>query len=153
MTQCCCNQPGWCDRHQCYKNVKYWHLCKNNEEVFQQYEKGEGPGQDIKIPLTSEQIAEIEKKKPSLLEMGENLTKAAAKHVANGMKKAPPKVQEERLSICETCPLINPNNGNPRCKKCGCFLEEKVSWASEACPLDPPLWEKHPNPSRKRGSG
>ena len=39
--------------------------------------------------------------------------------------------ENDRLDICNDCD----KNSNGRCSECGCFVDVKTSWASEACPL------------------
>ena len=69
---------------------------------------------------------------PSVIQMGWNLTKAIAMHVKDGMSKVSTKEYEERLKICDDCPLRDKN----RCThmKCGCKLNLKARWKSEKCP-------------------
>lgn len=74
---------------------------------------------------------------PSTLRMAANLTKAVVKHVSDGMRKVELQEYQNRLNICNDCPLRVKN----RCthKSCGCFIDKKAWWASEECPLD--KWE------------
>ena len=52
----------------------------------------------------------------------------------------PESVKEERLSICNTCDfLFEPTM---QCKKCGCFLKAKTSFAFFKCPID--KWHESP---------
>ena len=39
-----------------------------------------------------------------------------------------------RLAICEACPNLIPQER--RCAKCGCFVELKASFRTQACPED-----------------
>lgn len=50
------------------------------------------------------------------------------------MNRAPSSVQQERLSICETCPFYR--KGINQCKKCGCIMPQKVKLADAFCPVD-----------------
>lgn len=45
MTACQCMQPGWCERHQCYKTEHWWELCRTRADYFGLWEEGRGPGQ------------------------------------------------------------------------------------------------------------
>lgn len=45
MTDCRCEQPGWCERHQCQKTVHWHKLCRTRAEYFRLWEQGLGPGQ------------------------------------------------------------------------------------------------------------
>ena len=42
-------------------------------------------------------------------------------------------VQEERFSICKSCPELLPITH--QCKKCGCFMSAKTKLAKAVCPL------------------
>ena len=46
----------------------------------------------------------------------------------------PTDVRDRRLAICDTCEfLFAPTK---QCKKCGCFLKMKTSFADFKCPID-----------------
>lgn len=45
--------------------------------------------------------------------------------------------KERRLSICKKCPEYHEEQ--MRCKNCGCFLENKVTFTASKCPLS--HWE------------
>jgi hypothetical protein len=47
MTPCECAVAGWCARHQLNKVPHFHMLCKTNIGYFEQYERGEGPGQIV----------------------------------------------------------------------------------------------------------
>lgn len=47
MTQCQCEHPGWCVRHQCEKHAHWHHLCQTNQAYFDAWEAGLGPGQPV----------------------------------------------------------------------------------------------------------
>jgi hypothetical protein len=50
MTPCECESPGFCQRHN-YEKVPHFHnLCRTYIAYFDQYERGEGPGQKIGEP-------------------------------------------------------------------------------------------------------
>jgi len=74
---------------------------------------------------------------PGLVKKAKNFVKSAMKHMATGMSLVPKSTQAQRLFICESCEFYDKSNPkNPSCKKCGCFLNIKTSWASEKCPID-----------------
>lgn len=92
---------------------------------------------------------------PGLVQMAGNLARAGAKqahHVAKGGEFfAPQEVQAERKRICLTNHCGHCVNGGKGCTACGCGtvaaisfigldMDEKRSWASSVCPLDPPRW-------------
>lgn len=41
---------------------------------------------------------------------------------------------EERLAICNTCPLFDKKL--MRCKRCGCFMQLKATLQKARCPID-----------------
>ena len=45
VTDCECEQAGWCERHQCEKAEHWWKVCCRSPTMFQAWEKGRGPGQ------------------------------------------------------------------------------------------------------------
>ncbi len=52
LTQCECDQPGWCERHQCNKPAHFFKLCQTHSDYFKMWEQGIGPGQsEPKAPL------------------------------------------------------------------------------------------------------
>ncbi len=58
--------------------------------------------------------------------------RSVAKHAANGFKKCPKDVVQERMSICGGCD----RNLYGWCGECHCYLAEKTTWQTEQCPLD-----------------
>ena len=80
--------------------------------------------------------------KPSLPKKAANLTKAVIKHVANGLKHTSKETQEARRSICRQCPFRDPHSFVLICthQECGCYIDSKVVWTSEECPIG--LWGK-----------
>jgi hypothetical protein len=85
--------------------------------------------------------------KPSILQMSKNLATSTIKHVSTGMAQAEKKEREKRLEICVSCDRYNAEDKT--CLECGCYLEIKTKWASEACPIG--LWGS--TLSRKRPCG
>lgn len=75
---------------------------------------------------------------PSIFQQAINLGKATAKFLASGLRRATPEQQANRLAICRECDRYDADE--VRCRECGCYLQEKTSWASESCPLTPPKW-------------
>lgn len=45
MTGCTCSEPGYCDRHRCWKSPHWHQLCQTREDYFLAWEDGCGPGQ------------------------------------------------------------------------------------------------------------
>jgi len=75
---------------------------------------------------------------PSLPEMTGNLAKFAFDLIKKSMKgdalMVSDQIAEERLEICKSCEYYDPEQ--LRCKHCGCFLEHKVRWALDSCPIE-----------------
>ena len=72
--------------------------------------------------------------RPSIIDKMHTLANAVFSYSGNNMQNVPNEVQAQRLSICHSCDMYNPNNKT--CNTCGCFLQIKTSWATEKCPLD-----------------
>lgn len=80
----------------------------------------------------------------TMLEKAWSFTKSVVKHVADGLRKCTKEELESRLAVCKTCDQFTGSG----CKVCGCnctgtyeFMN-KLAWASESCPLDPPKWDR-----------
>ena len=73
---------------------------------------------------------------PPIFQQVKNLGTAVVKHVADGMKRVSDKEFEDRLSVCNECPLHQAG----RCLECGCFISIKAKWNSEDCPKG--KWDK-----------
>ena len=75
---------------------------------------------------------------PSLARQGINLAKlaiAAVRQAAAGNAiYCTAEQKARRLASCHSCQWYDPNQG--RCKKCGCFLQQKTSIAASECPVD-----------------
>ncbi len=86
-----------------------------------------------------EQVEELLQKLPtpsttsklSLAKKAMNFTKAAARHVANGLKNVPTKVYNSRMELCNNCEKLS----NGECSECGCIVKLKAAWGSEKCPI------------------
>ena len=63
-----------------------------------------------------------------------NFTKSFANYASNGFHNSSKEVQDFRANICKTCE--NFNSLNTTCNLCGCYLDIKVTWANEKCPID-----------------
>lgn len=125
MTACVCNPdqfPFLCERHQCSKTQHWYKLCRTREDYFRLWEQGNGPGQ--------RSAAE-----PGLLQKGINFAAAVGRHLANNRRQVPDSVYELRLSICRDCPSLDPERMVCREPGCGCYVERKARWASQACPV------------------
>lgn len=75
---------------------------------------------------------------PSLPEQGANLSKFIFEIMKKTMRGdallVSAEVQKERLEVCKGCEYYDPEQ--LRCRHCGCFLEQKVKWALDSCPIE-----------------
>jgi len=79
-----------------------------------------------------------EKQYPSLPEQGKNLAKFSFDLIKNALQTGAlivsAEVQAQRLEICKSCEWYDDNNEQSKCKKCGCFVIPKVTFAIDSCP-------------------
>jgi hypothetical protein len=161
ITPCECpfaktGEGGYCSRHHIRKNAHFAKLCATRQEYFDMYELCAGPGQEftscdgkeedyvpeIKVDedcpscKKDKQTPKAEEKPPhkmpSLWQQAKNFTKAAATHVATGMKEVSPEVKQARLDVCAGCEFYK--SDTKQCKACGCFLPIKTKWLANSCP-------------------
>lgn len=71
------------------------------------------------------------KHQPTLIDQLRSFMKAVVQHVAAGVPQATVEETAARLAICRACNHYD----DGRCRKCGCGLEVKASWAEQACPI------------------
>ena len=69
---------------------------------------------------------------PRMVDMAASFAKSALNHAKNLFENVSDPIQKQRLQICQECPFFDAEK--IKCKKCGCFLMVKTSWASESCP-------------------
>jgi hypothetical protein len=92
-------------------------------------------------PAERDALIEEARTVPSVLKLAGNFTKAVVKHIGNGMKNVPLTIYQGRLDICNECLPPDGFRVKNRCthESCGCFIDKKAWWDSEACPLG--KWE------------
>jgi hypothetical protein len=83
---------------------------------------------------------------PSILKKIGNFTFALAKHLYKGMPTVSKDVLDDRLKICQECPLFKKKEGmvGGVCthESCGCSVQDeivflnKIAWADQKCPLE-----------------
>lgn len=73
--------------------------------------------------------------KYKICKIAKNFPKAAAKRVLSKFEDVDIETYQNRLQICNDCE----KREEDVCTECGCFLEEKLWWKSEKCPLG--FWE------------
>jgi len=81
--------------------------------------------------------AQAERRLPSPVRMAGNFTKAVVKHTFDGLKKVDFTTYQRRLNQCNGCKPPKGFRVEKRCthESCGCYIDKKVWWASEECPL------------------
>jgi hypothetical protein len=94
---------------------------------------------------------------PGLIRLGLNLLTAIGKWTKAGKPVRSQQRVNELLAICKVCPYMSTAKGGATyCGKCGCpindgmdAMKNKLAMATEACPLNPPLWiaESLPTPA------
>ena len=157
-TGCTCVSPGFCSRHKVNKNPHFFNLCQNHHGYFKMWSECRGPGQSfidctgnsetrepVKLPekkscaacanqakIQEQTQQELKENLPSLWEQAKSLTTSVVTHVATGMKKTTEELQNERLAICEQCPLLI--RDSMRCGACGCYVKAKTKMESAKCP-------------------
>jgi ribosomal protein L32 len=82
---------------------------------------------------------------PTILTKGANLSRSLFHHAKDGFKNVESDLQKRRLEICQKCEYYKEDNIS--CKKCGCYLLIKTSWASESCPVGKWGSENHQKPA------
>ena len=75
-------------------------------------------------------------REPSIVKKAVSFAKSAARHVAAGLPSVTPAEQDRRMALCLECDQYNAVKQS--CRKCGCRMKLKTSWALEKCPLG--LW-------------
>lgn len=107
------------------------------------------PRNDFKVnckavysPPVIQQVSE-----PSFIQKTMNFGYALANHIAEGSPMATQDVVDQRLRICEECPLFKRNEsakagGICTHSSCGCNIKDevtflnKLAWADQKCPID-----------------
>lgn len=70
---------------------------------------------------------------PSLLQKAANFGRAITQHLAAGLPHTDEATVARRLSICQVCEYFDATR--TACRKCGCYMEVKVKWAEQKCPI------------------
>lgn len=144
-TGCECPIASYCQRHGINKSPHMHKLCQNHQGYFDKWEECRGPGQqNIDCNKPPEKPAErlvVEEERPNankamplpnLAKQATNLTKAFFNHAKSGFSSADKDLQQQRLDICDACPLLIRESS--RCSACGCFVKSKVTMSSSSCP-------------------
>lgn len=76
--------------------------------------------------------SELDKKAiPSVGRRVWTFAKALTKHISSFGEKVDEEVYQARLAQCDVCPFRN----DDKCGQCGCPVDKKAAWKTEACPV------------------
>lgn len=106
------------------------------------------PGESRARECNNPESQKIPLEMPSFIATAARYVQAYAKFKASGKQVASLPQIVNRFRICSTCPQYNDAEG--RCAICGCFVNllhdgqgmNKLEWATENCPHNPPKWNK-----------
>lgn len=118
-----CNQPPVNST-----NLQYRRMCGITPTAAAKWQSKSKPCTTIRIVQTAKTIARF--------------TIAAMRHLLNGAPTCTQEQIDERLAACSACPFFV----NRRCELCGCCADgekkflNKLAWADQQCPDDPPRW-------------
>lgn len=82
----------------------------------------------------------MSKLRDKMMKLRDKTEKAASEHLLSESSKVSEAVQEERYSICQSCP--NLHEATNRCKLCGCFMGVKTWMKNQKCPINKWLEEE-----------
>lgn len=94
---------------------------------------------------------------PSLMTQASNYIASLSEHVANGSRRVPLEVRQQRADICAVCEFRN--REHDACVVCGCpvnpdnMLGDKLSWEVSKCPAVPSKWDSWLEDRPALGSG
>lgn len=74
---------------------------------------------------------------PPLIKRVANFATTIVRHVISGTNVSD-EIFNERISICEKCPLFN--SVNRICESCGCYMDVKAKFGEVKCPDTPSRW-------------
>lgn len=137
VTPCVCEQPGWCERHRCFKTWPLHLLCRRQMAYYEAWEAGQGPCvETMEEPAepSSETIIGEAAQGPGWGRRMVNFGRAVLRHAGDGLQAVDDAVYEQRLAICRECPMCDQAKMVCHDQSCGCFLNLKARWASEDCP-------------------
>ena len=138
VPKCQCDAPGDCPHLQREMVGRMYDLCSGSNGVTpvqsERYRRKWFLGQlnvkagDIEALQSSTGCC---KKRPSAIKQAATFARTMAQWARDGFKHASAAEQEERLQICESCPLLG---DNVRCAACGCFVKPKAALRVSYCP-------------------
>jgi hypothetical protein len=71
---------------------------------------------------------------PGLIPKAANLGRALVTHAVAGFPEADEATAQARLAICRACDRFDATR--TVCTVCGCFLDIKIRWNEQKCPLN-----------------
>lgn len=144
-TGCECPLSGFCNRHGINKTPHLHKLCQNHQGYFDKWEACRGPGQQnidcnasvepapVRLtPLVEPVNPNKALPLPSLVTQAKNLAGSLYQHAKSGFSTASEELQQKRLDICSSCPLLVKESD--RCSACGCYVKSKVRMTTASCP-------------------
>jgi len=82
---------------------------------------------------TSVKDTSIDLPMPSTWKSIKNFGSAVMRNMKTGFIKIDDSIKKQRLDSCESCPLFV--RQSRRCSQCACFVDVKVTFGREACPV------------------
>lgn len=108
-----------------------------------EWRRGTPPTSVNLTPTLQRVVAALE---PGLLVKAANYARAEVRHTADLRREVDEETYWARLAVCRKCALLDRERMVCRQPECGCKVEIKARWASEACPIG--KWERN---ERRRG--
>lgn len=71
---------------------------------------------------------------PGFLQKAANFGRAITQHLAAGLPQADEATVAHRLSLCHVCEHFDAER--TVCKICGCYLDIKIRWQEQKCPIE-----------------
>lgn len=71
-------------------------------------------------------------KKPNIIKKAWNLSNSIIQYAKSGFDNTSKEKYKERLTLCNSCELLNKEKGT--CTICGCVMSVKAKWDVESCP-------------------
>jgi hypothetical protein len=147
-TNCECNGPGYCKRHNVPKSQALFNICQQREDYFQRWEEGLGPGQrsfkrtEATTPQPQEPLSQ------NIFSLGKRyLNEKKIWQQAGQPLRTDEEIERIFRDVCASCEHVTKKkNKLYQCRLCGCFLKpegstfNKIAWATTNCPAIPPKW-------------
>lgn len=76
----------------------------------------------------------IPPQEPGVAKKISHFLKAVSEHALAGMPTTSEEDAGKRMAICLACPSM-PDKVAKKCVECGCYMQVKVTWNEQKCPL------------------